>query len=433
MKKNLIGITLIGFVITVGSFVLALLVLPPEHAYIGYIVTSIVAVSVAFFGMHCLAKVNSEDAFRIKTFHNRDDLLHEWPYNKIVLEDSIRLCILGGTLREFINDEHLGYILEFLKNKNSCCKILIQNPASQGSYVRSYEEGRPDTIYSDIYLSMEYLLKFLQEVPSEYGNQIEVKKYSNMPSSSMFITDKKIAYTYYLYETRSSKSLWYLLHNSRHNKHIQDKLKEQFNKIWEDSVSINELDNFVILFEGLPGVGKTHTAKELALKISNSKLISSKQIRMETGLKDIFSEDQKMSVYDIILNQVSESLYRGERRIIIDGNFLKNKQRDKFFSLFKKLKVDVYYFNITANHNDIVARINEKLKKDELYRELNISTEDVLNQVNKEHQKLTSIERTLIDATINYNTSQKELKYDAKNYVVDFYSDKIRKLLIETN
>lgn len=360
-------------------------------------------------------------------------MLQRWPYRDIILEAGSNLCVLGGTLREFVTEQHLRWLYDYLVSRGGNCKILIMNPASQGSFIRAVEENRLHEIYSDLYQSLEALLNFQKEnLPKNYKSRLEIKKYSPIPVSSMFLTHERIAYTFYQHEKSSTNSLWYLISRQKGNIYAIEKLQEHFTRIWDDAIPIEQIDNCAMIFEGLPGSGKTTAAVRLSKRMPDAKLISSKDIRLKTELIDIFSESQRIIVYDILVGQLTEQICRGTRRLIIDGNLMLHAQRDRIFTLLRKMKIDVYYFHMVAKSEDLLFRIDEKCHPDPLYVNLKIPPEEILSSVRKIEQDLSRVEKELIGVMVEYDTSDSKMIFETEDPVLKFHAEQVKTQFIST-
>ncbi|MBN1233769.1 MAG: ATP-binding protein [Candidatus Coatesbacteria bacterium] len=76
-------------------------------------------------------------------------------------------------------------------------------------------------------------------------------------------------------------------------------------------------DQVLILFRGLPGVGKTKIVKKLAPLI-NAKIVSRDIIRMQIFSPPDFSLEEKHFIDDVVLGCTRLYLLRGEN-VIVDG------------------------------------------------------------------------------------------------------------------
>lgn len=420
-------LSIIASIVTIASFIFALLFLPQPYNLIGYIVailTALLTVSYIFFHLGLNKRDGTTD---IEIYNNRDEMLQRWPYRDIILEAGANLCVLGGTLREFVTEQHLRWLHDYLVSSGGNCKILIMNPASQGSFIRAVEENRLREIYSDLYQTLGALLNFQEEcLPKDYKYRLEIRKYSPIPVSSMFLTHERTAYTFYQHERSSTNSLWYLISRQKENIHAIKKLQEHFTKIWDDAIPIEQIDNCVMIFEGLPGSGKTTAAVRLSKWMPDAELISSKDIRLKTGLMDIISESQRIIVYDILVGQLAEQICRGTRRLIIDGNLMLRAQRDRIFTLLRKMKIDIYYFHMVAKSEDLLFRIDEKCHSDPLYLNLKNSPKEILASVKKIEQELSQVEKELIGVMLEYDTSDSKIIFRTEDPVLKFHAEQVK-------
>lgn len=420
-------LSIITSIVTIASFILALLFLPQPYNLIGYIVAILTALfTVSYISFH-LGLNKRGGTTGIEIYDNRDDMLQRWPYRDIILEAGANLYVLGGTLREFVTEQHLRWLYDYLVSRGGNCKILIMNPASQGSFIRAVEENRLHEIYSDLYQSLGALLNFQRKsLPKDYKPRLEIRKYYPIPVSSMFLTYERIAYTFYQHEKSSTNSLWYLISREKENIHAIEKLQEHFTKIWDDAIQIEQIDNCAMIFEGLPGSGKTTAAVRLSKWMPDAKLISSKDIRLKTRLTDIFSESQRVIVYDILIGQLTEQICKGTRGLIIDGNLMLHVQRDRIFTLLRKMKIDIYYFHMQAKSEDLLFRIDKKCHSDPLYLNLNKPPEEILSSVKKIEQELSRVEKELIGVIVEYDTSDSKMIFRTEDPVLKFYAGQVK-------
>jgi len=79
---------------------------------------------------------------------------------------------------------------------------------------------------------------------------------------------------------------------------------------------------------GLPGSGKSHFASWLA-NLANADYISSDRLRKGIHTAGNYSDQEKMAVYDEMLEQMKASL-KENRNLVIDATFYKEAIRKKF-------------------------------------------------------------------------------------------------------
>jgi predicted kinase len=81
----------------------------------------------------------------------------------------------------------------------------------------------------------------------------------------------------------------------------------------------------IVVICGLPGVGKSTLAKDLAPLI-NAVILSSDKIRKELLSKPIYSKQEVKLIYDVMI-LLAKYLYRARINCIIDATFNKEKSR----------------------------------------------------------------------------------------------------------
>ena len=416
----------LSFVASIASIlgcVLALMVLPPEYRIWGYLAAGVSFCLLAYeSGKRRGRKHLPIEHPPVTVRSNRDEILEAWPYRKILLDGPAPLMVLGGTLRSFITEAHLDWMREFVRTQQGQVRILVMNPASQGSYLRAREERRLDGIYNDLNATLSALLRFQNETLSEVErSRVEIRKYSTIPSSSIFIKGDRAAYTHYLHKRSATSSTWYLLERTSNTEPAFQKLISHYESIWNESIPLSVPDNYAILFVGLPGTGKTTVANSLAGALPEARLISSKDVRRKNALLDIFSESQRMTLQRIIRGHLFQEVAMGNRRIIVDTNLYLEPTRKRLIQYLTELKVDVYLFHMAANESDLLSRIQMKCRADELYSPLGLSPEAILQQVATVLGDGASSSVGGVKAHFFYNTSEREIHLKSEDYLAARY------------
>ncbi len=349
----------------------------------------------------------------IQVFASRDSLLREWPYARMIFEGGTELCVLGGTLRDFTTKEHLELLHAGIKGMESSetgpegndIRILLVNPASQGAWLRAKEEGRLRDIYANIETSLVRLSKFLDELPEASRRRIEVRKYNQAPTSTMYLSGKTAAYNLYMHGCTSSNSLWLLVRETKATSPAFHKLRQHFESAWSEANYIEFPDNYAIMFDGLPGSGKTTAAKRLSERLPGSRLISSEEIRLRYGLTDIWSDQQRSVLHKLILGSLHEQAGLGHRRLIIDANVCRIKDRASLLGTLGKLAVDAYMLQMTAADDELERRVEKKLKDDPLYANLELAPRQVLDEARLISEESAGTELGVVAANLECDTS----------------------------
>jgi predicted kinase len=117
-------------------------------------------------------------------------------------------------------------------------------------------------------------------------------------------------------------------------------------------------DKSVLVFVmGLPGSGKSYFAKDLAKEI-DALYLGSDEIRKEIGLMGSYHLDNKLSVYEEMMNRAKE-LKKSGRSLVLDGTFYLQQVRDPFIFLAKSLAWKLSIIHIKADE----ALISKRLSK----------------------------------------------------------------------
>ena len=89
------------------------------------------------------------------------------------------------------------------------------------------------------------------------------------------------------------------------------------------------------LLLGLPGAGKTTTAKEIS-KLTGAVHLSSDNIRLELFTKPCFSQAEHDALYES-LDKTCEQLLRGGKNVIYDANLNRYIHRQEKYELAKRV------------------------------------------------------------------------------------------------
>lgn len=111
----------------------------------------------------------------------------------------------------------------------------------------------------------------------------------------------------------------------------------------------------VVIVFGLPGSGKSYFARRLA-ELINADYINSDVVRQELLNKKTYSEQEKLFVYNEMVNRMKARM-KQNRNVIIDATFYKHDIR-KLFTREAKIKNEVAFIEVVADE----AVISERLK-----------------------------------------------------------------------
>lgn len=111
----------------------------------------------------------------------------------------------------------------------------------------------------------------------------------------------------------------------------------------------------IIVF-GLPGSGKSYFASRFA-KVINAEYVNSDRLRKEMFKERVYSDEEKKSVYDKMLQMMKE-FAKQNMNVILDGTFHKKDTRNMFIEEMKD-KGGIRFIEIRADEDSI----RERLKK----------------------------------------------------------------------
>lgn len=115
-------------------------------------------------------------------------------------------------------------------------------------------------------------------------------------------------------------------------------------------------DQVLILFRGLPGVGKTRIVKKVAPLI-NAKIVSRDIIREQIFSPPDFSLDEKNFIDDVVLGCARLYLLRGEN-VIVDGTaFSRAEAVQKYVDIASNLGIKLLIFHCICEDKIAIDRI----------------------------------------------------------------------------
>ena len=117
----------------------------------------------------------------------------------------------------------------------------------------------------------------------------------------------------------------------------------------------------IILFCGLPGVGKTRLANELAPLI-NAVVLSTDKIRKELIAKPTYTREEKALIYDVML-LVTRYLYNAATGVncILDATFNTEESRRKVRRKLANISAEqVYIVECTCPEGVVISRLKAR-------------------------------------------------------------------------
>lgn len=112
----------------------------------------------------------------------------------------------------------------------------------------------------------------------------------------------------------------------------------------------------LILFTGLPGVGKSTLAKAYAAR-SGALHLSSDLIRAELGLRGHYLQEEKQKVYDALLKRAGEALQAG-KSVVIDSTLYRSDLRRPYIKLAEQCHTPVCLIELKATETTIRQRVS---------------------------------------------------------------------------
>lgn len=102
----------------------------------------------------------------------------------------------------------------------------------------------------------------------------------------------------------------------------------------------------VTIVFGLPGSGKSYFASRLA-DMLRAEYINSDLVRKQMLSKKTYSEKEKLSVYDTMLEKMKTPL-RQNKDVVLDATFYKREIRSKFMDEVKGQE-EIFFIEVRAN------------------------------------------------------------------------------------
>ena len=110
----------------------------------------------------------------------------------------------------------------------------------------------------------------------------------------------------------------------------------------------------VVIVFGLPGTGKSYFASKLAGR-TNAEYISSDRLRKELFPERTYSDKEKETVYQEMLDKTKMALNENTN-VVLDATFYKNDVRNRLLEEIKN-KAEIFFIEIRATEdiNKLVA------------------------------------------------------------------------------
>jgi predicted kinase len=114
----------------------------------------------------------------------------------------------------------------------------------------------------------------------------------------------------------------------------------------------------IVVVCGLPGVGKSNLAKDLA-PLVNAVILSSDKIRKELFFKPTYSKQEVRLIYDVMI-LLAKYLYRAGINCIIDATFNKENSRTQLKNKLMLPEEELRIVECVCPENIIVSRLKNR-------------------------------------------------------------------------
>jgi predicted kinase len=132
----------------------------------------------------------------------------------------------------------------------------------------------------------------------------------------------------------------------------------------------------IVIVFGVPGSGKSYFASRLA-KVINAGYVSSDIIRKDIFKERVYSDQEKRTVYNKMLEQMKESVTK-KKNLVLDATFHKKDNREMFVRAMKG-KGEISFIEVQADENII----RQRLKKNRPYSEADFEVYKLINRQNE--------------------------------------------------
>jgi len=119
----------------------------------------------------------------------------------------------------------------------------------------------------------------------------------------------------------------------------------------------------VIIIDGSMGSGKTAVANILHKKVRQLVYLGSDRIKWSQSDFKRTTKEILISL-NVVLSMMNTYLSNGMNIIVVE-NFIDKKMRDKFISLSKKSKAELFIYHLSSPRKILLERISKRSKKHE--------------------------------------------------------------------
>jgi len=150
----------------------------------------------------------------------------------------------------------------------------------------------------------------------------------------------------------------------------------------------------VIIVFGLPGSGKSYFASAFA-DLIKAEYLNSDKLRMNLLSNRIYSEEEKMLVYDIMLLKVKEAVTH-KKNVVADASFYKDSIREKYVEHLKQ-KAKVLFIEVQAREDLISERLVKARQFSEADFEVYKKIKNQWEPLKKNHLTIHSTDNNLAE------------------------------------
>ncbi|HEX5169258.1 MAG TPA: ATP-binding protein [Cyclobacteriaceae bacterium] len=157
----------------------------------------------------------------------------------------------------------------------------------------------------------------------------------------------------------------------------------------------------VIVF-GLPGSGKSYFASALAERIKCD-YISSDKLRRELFQVRTYTDDEKETVYRVMLEKALEAL-KNNRDVVVDATFSRKSLREKVFDKIEQGGA-VKWIEVRANEQLVKERLKKTRIESEADYNIYLRLKEQWEPMEEEHLVLVSTNENLemmLTAALHY-------------------------------
>ena len=114
----------------------------------------------------------------------------------------------------------------------------------------------------------------------------------------------------------------------------------------------------IVIICGLPGVGKTTLAKDLA-KLINAVVLSSDKIRKELIHRPTYKKQERRLIYDVLL-LLARYLYNAKVNCILDATFNTENSRKKLMERLSVPREHIYIVECICSVDVVISRLRDR-------------------------------------------------------------------------